>query len=116
MNQLVSELRKEIGEFRNGNRSQHVDNLLHFQDGIHLMESVFIRLKTFVLNYSFNNKEEEINFFKQTKPRLLCNLIFYKEAYNIEMNRPQGGKGAQEEYFRKELDRIEGYYWKYCII
>jgi len=112
MNQFVSELRKEVEEFRLMSNNDHIDHLRHFQDGILLMESVFIRLKSFVLNYSFKNNEEEINFFKQTKPRLLCNLIFYKEVYNIEMNRPQGGKAAQEDYFRKELDRIEGYYWK----
>lgn len=112
MNQFVSELRKEVNEFRLVNEKQSVNLLSRFQDGILLMEDVFQRLKSFILNYSFKNKEEEISFFKKIKPGLLSHLIFYQEAYNIEMNRPEGGNEAQREYFRGELERIEGYFRK----
>lgn len=112
MNQFVSELRKEVEEFRLNGSNQQEKLLILFKDGILLMEDVFNRLKAFVLTYSFKDKEEEIAFFKKAKPKLLSHLIFYREAYNIEMNRPQGGPDAQREYFHRELERIEGYYWK----
>lgn len=112
MNQYVSELRKEVEEFRQVSNFKEVSSLSHLKDGIRLMENVFVRLKTFVLNYEFKNKEEEINFFKKSKPKLYSQLIFYREAYNIEVNRPQGGSTALQDYLRKELERIEGYYWK----
>lgn len=112
MNQFVSELRKEVEDFRLNGGNQQEKLLPLFKDGILLMEDVFCRLKSFVKIYSFKDKEEEITFFKETKPKLLSHLIFYREAYNIEVNRPQGGYDAQREYFRRELERIESYYWK----
>ena len=110
MNQFVSELRKEVNEFRLVNEKQSVNLLSRFQDGILLMEDVFQRLKSFILNYSFKDKEEEISLFKKSKQGLLSNLIYYGEAYKIEMNSTEGGCEAKREYFRKELERIEGYF------
>lgn len=74
-----------------------------------LLEDVFNRLKAFVSDYEFTSEEEEINFFKEIKPRFFCHLIYYQKVYNLEMNRPLGSREAQIDYLKRELDAIQDY-------
>lgn len=48
-----------------------------------LLVKGFSQLKTSILSYPF--KEENIYFFKETKPKLCSRLIFYRKVYNIKM-------------------------------
>lgn len=66
-------------------------------------------LKNFIINYDFKNEEEEIWFFKQAKPAVVSQLIYFCQIYNIEMNRPVGGLAAQREYINKELANLQDY-------
>lgn len=43
-------------------------------------------LKHFFLSYQFKNKAEEIEFFKELKPQIVCYLIHYNSVYSIEIN------------------------------
>jgi len=63
-------------------------------------------LKVFVLEYSFADEAEEINFFKKIKPELFSKLIYYTKVYNIESRRPSGSREIQERYLRHELEKI----------
>lgn len=66
-------------------------------------------LKTFIMNYEFQNEEEEVWFFKHAKPALVAQLIYHCQVYNIEMNRPVGGVAAQRDYMNKELENLQDY-------
>lgn len=61
------------------------------------------------MDYEFSSEEEEIYFFKQTKPQLVSQLIYHCQVYNIEMNRPHGGTDIQREYLNKELENLQDY-------
>ncbi|WP_436414087.1 RteC domain-containing protein [Petrimonas sp.] len=79
---------------------------------IRYLENIFEEIKIFIFNYTFNNKEEEIYFFKEIKPHLFCNLIYFRKVYNIETLRPAGSNSAIKEYYLKELNRIQSYFEK----
>lgn len=74
-----------------------------------LLENILVRLKEFILNYRFQDEQEEILFFKEIKPRIFCQLLFHRKVYNIEINRPVGNSYAIREYLNKELDSIQNY-------
>lgn len=74
-----------------------------------LLEKVFIKLKKFILSYEFKSESEEIEFFKEIKPRIFCRLIYYRKVYNIEMNRPLSGPDSVKIYLNQELDNIQDY-------
>lgn len=74
-----------------------------------MLEEVFDYLKEFIVGYAFESEEEEINFFREVKPRFFCHLIYYRKIYNIEMNRPMGSVEIQRHYLVKELDAIKDY-------
>lgn len=74
-----------------------------------VLEEAFERLRAFVAEYRFRDEEEEILFFRELKPRMFCRLIYYREVYNLEMNRPLCGGEACRAYFRRELGAIQEY-------
>lgn len=80
------------------------------QRAILLLKNVFERLREFTGSYVFKDEAEEICFFKEDKPWLLSNLIYYQEMYNMEMNRPTGGDNELRKFFTGELSYIKGFF------
>lgn len=67
-----------------------------------LAQGIFKRLRNALSEYKFKNQEEEIEFFKITKPRLHAEVLFYIECYRIELNSPPiKEKKAQIIYLRQ---------------
>jgi hypothetical protein len=77
---------------------------------IRLKEEMFMKLKAFISDYVFENEEEEIHFFKVTKPKLFSKLIYYQKVYKIETMRPNGSNSVQIKYIKKELDRLTDFF------
>lgn len=74
-----------------------------------LLEKVFDKLKQFISTYEFQSEADEIEFFKEIKPRIFCKLIYCRKIYNIEMNRPVSGPDSVKAYLNSELDNIQDY-------
>jgi hypothetical protein len=68
------------------------------------------KLKTFSISHTFENKGEEINFFKIIKPQFVSRLIYYNEIHNIESNKPFGTSRHLRKYFNAELDKLKIYF------
>ena len=79
------------------------------QEASRILGDIFDRLKEYIISYEFKNEAEEIEFFKEMKPRLFCKLIYYRKLYNIEMMRPVASIESQKEYLKEELDVINKY-------
>ena len=79
---------------------------------IMLLENAFDELKAYISGYSFESEDEEIHFFKKSKPNLFSKLIYYTKIYNIEAMRPNGQDCAQRNYFAGELDQLEVFFNK----
>ncbi|MBB2148954.1 RteC domain-containing protein [Pedobacter gandavensis] len=69
-----------------------------------------IQLKERVLNYSFSSNEEEIGFFKLTKPKFSSLLIFYSDVERIELDKPEGGLAHLKGYYESELKTIKRFF------
>lgn len=80
------------------------------QKSIVCLKSTLSKLKTFILNYSFKNEEEEILFFKEIKPGILSQLIYYVKVNNIESQRPLGSFEIQQNYLIAELEKLTFYF------
>ena len=78
---------------------------------IMILEKGFLDMKSLVLSEKFNNKEDEIHFFKEIKPKLFSKLIYYKKIHNIELNKPVCGYNAIKEYLEREQEKINYFYY-----
>jgi predicted nucleic-acid-binding protein len=68
------------------------------------------KLKDFVLNNTFKDEEEEIQFFKEIKPGIFSQLIYHVKINNIESKRPIGSIEIQQNYLLSELLKLTMYF------
>ena len=68
-----------------------------------------MELKEFILEKGFENKEEEIHFFKNIKPKFLSKLIFHHKAFEIVSHVPFSSVMEIKSFYLKELDKINAY-------
>lgn len=101
--------------------SRTVENSLQQAErSYHAVELSLQRLKEQVLNYTFKDKEEEIQFFKETKPRFLKELIYFAELYYIEAGRPVSSRDDLCLYFKYVMESIRLFmernqaFYNYC--
>lgn len=73
---------------------------------IWMLENGFDELKALVSGYKFRESEDEIHFFKETKPRLFNKLIYFRKIYQLELNKPVSGYKTIRAYLEKEHERI----------
>ncbi|RKE52390.1 RteC domain-containing protein [Sphingobacterium detergens] len=70
-------------------------------------------LNDFVRNHVFTCAEDEISFFKEHKPEINAELIYWNEITFFETNLPMGKK-SQLNFYRKGLKRINLFFERNC--
>lgn len=65
------------------------------------------RMRGIVIDLKFESITDEIRFFKTIKPKFHSKLLYYRTIYNIELNRPTGGKLQLSEFLSSELYKLK---------
>ncbi|WP_412476171.1 RteC domain-containing protein [Flavobacterium sp. TBRC 19031] len=68
------------------------------------------KLKTKFYDYSFENKSEEIEFFKTIKPQFAAKLIFFNEIYNIEITKPISAAKSAKKHYEAYLHKLKKFH------
>jgi RteC protein len=69
------------------------------QNRLHLLRDKLVESR-------FENEEEEICFFKEIKPQILSQLLYFNKIYTIELKRPNRSNIIQRNYYEHELDSL----------
>jgi hypothetical protein len=97
------------------------DQIRFYKKSIGIIRKALEDLRHLVLEHGFGSDEEEIIFFKNVKPSIVQQLIYYSESLTIESRRPPGNKEFNVKYYNLELDRMNRFcienmaYWQYHI-
>ena len=67
---------------------------------------LFEELREFIHQYTFQDANEEILFFKDIKPFILSKLIYFNDIYLLELRKPNGSKEVLKEYYKKKQTAI----------
>lgn len=86
------------------------DILQQTAKAIQILENEFSQLKTFIINYTFEDESEEIYFFKEVKPKLFSKLLYFHKIHGIAMRRPTGSCDATRKYLLDKLNRINAFF------
>lgn len=81
------------------NQPQHESIIDKYQHATKCHYEIILQLKSFILNYSFSDLNEEISFFKNTKPTFISQYIFSNKALQILIRKPIGNDDVQLKYF-----------------
>ncbi|MDQ2720437.1 MAG: RteC domain-containing protein [Bacteroidota bacterium] len=85
------------------------DILQRLKDSSRTILRSILSLKNFIVNYEFVDIIDEINFFKNIKPKFSSKLIFYQKAYEIQLYLPIGQLPDIKIYYFKEIQKIDKY-------
>lgn len=67
-------------------------------------------LKKLTAKNNFKSQNEEIQFFKDIKPKFTSKLIYYNTIFKIETKKPHGGERILKKYLNNELDKLKRYF------
>lgn len=81
--------------------------LANIRDIICHLQHSLTELRIFIANYEFKNEQEEITFFKELKPHIYGQLLYFVRLYKIEERRPRTNKVAENVYITNELRAID---------
>jgi hypothetical protein len=68
------------------------------------------QLQREVEQHGFADQDDEIHFFKNIKPALYSQLIYYHKVYNVEIACPVGLPNDIKSYFEKEIEQINSFF------
>jgi hypothetical protein len=89
--------------------------------GMIVLSSTISNLKSIVHSYAFRNTEEEIHFFKETKPVLLSQYYYYEKLFSIKINEPFDGEASLRAYYHDQLREMQDFikanaeFYRYCL-
>lgn len=78
MIQFASFLKKEIDTKIEQIECSETSMITKSLDASRILAEAFNQLKVFILSYTFKDEEEEIYFFKESKPRLCSRFVYYQ--------------------------------------
>jgi len=79
-------------------------NTLQAEQAIKTVSNILIDLRKLVLQNGFLAQQQEITFFKQTKPTILGQLIFFSHLHDFELKKQIMGNKDFKRYIRAKLD------------
>lgn len=110
-NQLYGELKGRAQQIQ-----QRAPGMLKQSGAIYTeVNKVLLELKEHVLEKGFSDEGEEIEFFKQIKPRFEAEQIYYGELYYLGAKVPRTGEGRADEY-RRQLDFVHAYFSRHHFL
>lgn len=111
MNSKITQLLSELNDQLNFINLEIDDTLVRCERAIELIINSISQLKVLFFEGNFKNQEQEIEFFKNIKPKFTSKLIYYNIIYKIEARLPNGGERVVKTYIKNELDKIKDYFY-----
>lgn len=109
LQEFTSDLYKEMDRRLSEINSSETNNVQRLKNSSSALLQFLNRLKEFVTNYEFIDKADEINFFKNIKPKFLSKLIYYRNAFEIQSRLPFSSADDKKKFLLKELIKISEY-------
>jgi len=80
------------------------------EESIRVTKRVLEQIRIIFLRKKLIPKNEEIYFFKNSKPYVFSKLIYYVKLFSIESKRPRSSNKSQVKYFNNHIDRLQNYF------
>lgn len=100
-NLLLEEFTNKVNTLENM-KSDHINQTIDF---IIWAETKVEELHKWLKHFTFENENDEIYFFKETKPRIISKLIYQKKVLQIKTSSPLG-KLQKKTFLEKEIKKI----------
>lgn len=110
LNNKATQLLSKLNEQLNFTDLEIDDPILRSEDAINIIINSVEKLKTIFEKERIKSHEQEIDFFKNIKPRFTSKLIYYNAIFKIETKKPHGGERILKKYLNNELNKLKRYF------
>lgn len=87
-----------------------LDSINYAETALNIVIQSFGQLREAVKNHAFENKQQEIEFFKYIKPAFSSKLIYFNEIFRIETEKPEGSPKTVDKFYNNEEKRLNEFY------
>ena len=110
MNNKATQLLSKLNEQLNFTDLEIDDPILRSENAINIIINSIEKLKNLFEKERIKSQEQEIDFFKNIKPRFTSKLIYYNAIFKIETKKPHGGERIIKKYLNNELEKLKRYF------
>jgi hypothetical protein len=110
LNNKATQLLSKLNEQLNFTDLEIDDPILRSEDAINIIINSIEKLKILFEKERIKSQEQEIDFFKNIKPRFTSKLIYYNAIFKIETKKPHGGERIIKKYLNNELEKLKRYF------
>ena len=82
-------------------------DLLYIERAIGICSSALLELREWVNQFNFTDKNDEIHFFKITKPYVLSEYLFHSKLFEIEAKQPITSIKARKKYLKRMISEAQ---------
>lgn len=107
MQKIIDEISLHLNDELKRIEDEEKDQTVKTEQSIYCISQCLNQLKEYICNNPFQTKEEEIHFFKYTKPSIYSKLIYFVEIFKIESRCPSSNKGSKKKYLLKVQKRLQ---------
>lgn len=110
MNPNINILLSDLNEQLNFTDLEIDDPIKRCENAIDITLKSLQKLKILFEKEKNKSHEQEIDFFKNVKPKFTSKLIYYNAIFKIESKKPHGGERILKKYLNNELDKLKRYF------
>jgi hypothetical protein len=103
IHKILDNYKEEIKAVEESN----LNDFNNVEQGISISRQYLQQLRVCVRESEFQDKQNEIIFFKKHKPYVYSRLKFYAKLYNFLINRPAGTIKSQQEFIDSEINKLQ---------
>jgi hypothetical protein len=103
----INSLLKDYAELKNEVVLQKLERTTHLKEHIKIAKNFLHQLRLYVRDYKFLSSKDEIHFFKNIKPHIHADFIFYNSQLKFETNKPNTTNSILKNYLKNELKKLE---------
>ena len=104
--QIIEQLKNYLQEISN---DKH-DEILKTEKSVGICSSALLQLREYVNHSDFKNKEEEIRFFKEVKPYVLSEYLYYSKLWEILIRQPLTSIRRRKKYLRQMIAETQKFF------
>ncbi len=121
INEFAEQLQGQVKDQADRLKSNYEERLMIASQMVPMIQELIHELQQFSYGYIFSNQEEEIKFFKESKPVLLSHYYFYRKDLAISLYDSFKDIESRRKYYESVLERMGQYarknseFYLYCI-
>jgi len=107
LQKFITKLAHRVNETLNTISSKEPDVIPKATRSVALLTAAITELKEFIHHYKFQSTQEEIHFFKMTKPELVSKLFYFDSMFNLKLDEPFASKDIIIAYYQQEMSKLK---------